>query len=1262
MKLFLLASGGSSLPNEQQTAIILHCAGPAAMDVYDHFIFAKADDKDDPETVMEKFGEYCSPRETEVLHTFRFWHHPYTQPFEAFVTDLRTKAQACNFKTEAERMVRDKIVFSVDSHLQERLLRESNLTLDKTIDICRAYESSKKQMQEISQASSMVREQQEIFVDKVQASSSDRVWRGNSATCKFCGIRHVFKKHLCPAWGKTCDGCHGKNHFKKCCKKVNLVDNSCLAEVEALPKADLLAFSHRGERLTALLNVEGRDIRFQIDTAADVNTISARYVDPAIIKKPSLSLVMWNKTKLVPMGEATLLTVNPRSNKSDYITFTVVKDGLTNLLGLETSLKLGFISVNDDKFVSNVCRSDDNKLGNLGEARLMIDKSSKPVVLPCRQVPFSLTTKVKEEVDMLVHRGILVPVDQPTTWVNQMAVVEKSNGKIRICLDPQPLNRALQREHFRLPTFEEVRPQFQNAKLFTKLDVKEAFWHVSLDDESSLLTTMITPWGRFRWSRLPFGLNVSSEIFQKRLIQALEGLPGIVNVADDIVVVGRGRSMAEAEVDHERNLMALRTRCKEKEIVLNDDKTRIKQKEIVFMGHLVSAEGIKPDPGKVQALLTAPTPKDVHEIRRFCGMAQYLAKFVVNISQSLEPLHAMTKKNSVFHWNELCEKAFADTKRKIAEATMLGHYDPNIPLELHVDSSQSGLGCVLLQNNHPLEYASRILSDAEQRWAQIEKEMLAVVYGLERFNQYTYGNDVLVVNDHKPLATIVKKPLSQAPPRLQRLLMRANRYRFQFQWIQGTDLQAADYFSRVHEIHSEEAGAPELKEIQSLETWRRPEGISDSTIVKIKQATENDQMFQDLIKVIRTGWPQSKACVQPSLMPYFSLRDSLSVCDGLVMRGESIVIPPVLRKELKERLHAAHLGFDSMIRRARSCIFWPRISQEIKDLANACEACQALKPMNSRETLMQQPVEELPWEKVASDLFELNGRQYLLLVDYLSNFIEVEPLSSMSSVAVIKILKSNFARYGIPKLLVTDSGSQFTSAEFSQFAASWGFQHYKSDPGHHQANGKAESAVKIVKNMMKKCLTDGKDQYAALLELRCTPRQGFPFSPSQCLFGRNVRSFVPSSKACRLVPREQHTMFQRKLKKNAAMKKEFDKTAHDLASFKGGDAVYFCDGGPGWKRGDVIRRLSARSYLVKDDRGRILRRNRVHLRKRFVPLGTENEGESDSLTSGPVGVGLQQNEPDLRGLRPNTRSPTTAASPRPLRTRRPPTWMRDYVP
>ena len=1265
LKNFMLASGASTLDEPRQTAIILECAGSEAMDVYDQFEFDKEEDKTNPEKVIAKFENYCAPRETEVLQAFRFWNCPYRAPFDTFVTELRTKADGCNFHTEKDRMVRDKIVFSVNSHLQERLLRESKLTLAKTIEICRASEASDKHMKEITHTSAS----SEAFVEKVQTKSNDQrsvstAYNESKRACKFCGSQHVFKKHLCPAWGKNCEHCGGRNHFKRCCKKTGLylVREEYPHEKPSaqMQEAELLAFTHRGSRMTALFEIHGNKIRFQIDTAADVNIISERYVDTSLMRKPKQSLVMWNGTKFLPLGEVTLPVVNPQDNRSQLAEFTVVQDGLTNLIGLKTSLAFGLITVNHQKFVAKITGTEDSSLGDLGETNLIIDEAAKPVVLPCRRIPFSIIDKVKDEIDTLVKRGILLPVHQPSSWVNQMAIVEKKNGKIRVCIDPQPLNKVLHREHFKLPTFDDIRPHFQNAKIFSKMDVKEAFWHVKLDETDSFLTTMITPWGRFRWSRLPYGLSVSSEIFQRRLMQALEGLPGVVTVADDIIVMGRGSTIEEASKDHERNLSALQLRCEEKKIRLNEEKTVLKQSEISFMGHCVSAQGVKPDPEKVKALLEAARPTDVHGIRRFCGMVQYLAKFVDNVSESLAPLQEMTRKNAKFEWSQQCEKGFNDIKRKIAEATMLCHYNPNLPLELHVDSSQSGIGCVLLQDSRPLEYASRSLTETEKKWAQIEKEMLAVVFGLERFDQYTYGNRIVVINDHKPLASIVKKPMSQAPARLQRLLMRANRYHFEFRWIQGSKLTLADYFSRICLVGSDEKGDSQFS--TDREKWQKPNGISDTTVDKVARATAADPDLQKLAIIIQEGWPDDKSRIPSNVMPYFPFRDALSVDNGLILRGEAIVIPTILRKEMKNKLHAAHLGVDSMLRRARECIFWPGLMHELKAICLSCEPCQSAKPRNSKETLVQKPVETYPWEKVASDIFDIQGKQYLVLVDYFSNFIEVEQLQSLSSTAVIRKLKASFARYGIPKLLVTDSGPQFTSFEFKQFSQKWGFEHYKSDPHHHQANGKAEAAVKSVKNMMKKCLAEGQDQYVGLLELRCTPRQGLGVSPAQCVFGRRIRSLIPSVKACD-EPNIQEDVQRHKEERNRTIKRYFDKRAHDLPTLKENEPVYYCDPQvPGWKRGRVSKKLSGRSYIIEKENGAHLRRNRVHLRKsqntfRRIPSVGELE-INDSLCDATVGGGFQPSRTE-RPQRPNGEEAPNRSG-RPTRNRRRPAWMADY--
>ena len=299
-----------------------------------------------------------------------------------------------------------------------------------------------------------------------------------------------------------------------------------------------------------------------------------------------------------------------------------------------------------------------------------------------------------------------------------MAVVSKGNGKMRICIDPQALNEALLREHYKLPTVDEVLPMLHGAKVFSKVDVKEAFWHVRLDEQSSKLTTMITPFGRYRWARLPFGLKVSSEIFQRKLTEALSRLDGTFTIADDIIIAGCGNSFEEASKDNKAKLSALRERCKERRIILNAEKMEVQKSQIRFHGHLFTDKGVKVDPSKIEAILKMPAPGDVPAVKRLCGMVQYMSRFLPNLAQDLEPLHALTRKEADWHWPEACERALGTIKTKLTEAPVLSYFNVNKDVVLQVDSSKDGLGAVLLQDGRPVEYASRTLTPAERNWAQ----------------------------------------------------------------------------------------------------------------------------------------------------------------------------------------------------------------------------------------------------------------------------------------------------------------------------------------------------------------------------------------------------------------------------------------------------------------------------------------------------------------------------------------------------------------
>ncbi|CAB3993039.1 Hypothetical predicted protein [Paramuricea clavata] len=234
-----------------------------------------------------------------------------------------------------------------------------------------------------------------------------------------------------------------------------------------------------------------------------------------------------------------------------------------------------------------------------------------------------------------------------------------------------------------------------------------------------------TPYGRFRWLRLPFGLNVSSEIFQKRLNQELLGLEGVRCIADDILVYGTD------EKDHDKNFERLLERCKEKSIKLTKDKLEFKCKEVSFHGHLLTNEGLKVDQGKVKAIMQMPRPTTPEEILRLNGMVNYLSRFLPNLSEVMKPLRDLTHKIHEKAWNEL--------KHLIATTPVIAYYKPSESLEIQCDSSQTGLGVALMQNGHPIAYASRTLSETETRYAQIEKEMLAIVYAVEKFNDYTFG-------------------------------------------------------------------------------------------------------------------------------------------------------------------------------------------------------------------------------------------------------------------------------------------------------------------------------------------------------------------------------------------------------------------------------------------------------------------------------------------------------------------------------------------
>ena len=513
-------------------------------------------------------------------------------------------------------------------------------------------------------------------------------------------------------------------------------------------------------------------------------------------------------------------TVYAKYNGQTYkLGFQVVPTSVTQkpLLSANTCEKLGLLTVHIPE-QTNYARVDSADMAEAGittefadvftgtgcfpgECHLELEPHAKPVQHVPRRVPVPIREAVKEQLDDMEQRDIIAKVTEPTDWISSMVVVKKPN-KLRICINPKDLNAAIKKPRFQMPTIDEMLPRLQNAKIFSVLDAKEGFYHIKLDKQSSKLTTFWTPFGRYRWLRMPFGISSAPEEYQRRQQEILEGLKGVEVIADDILVIGSGTTDSDTVKDHDRNLKALLQRARESNLKLNKKKLKLRLHEVPYMGHLLTADGLKPDEEKIKAVKDMPKPASKQDVQRFLGFVNYLSKFAPHLSDVCEPLRRLLDKDAIWTWQKQQEKAFKEAKRVVTMQPVLKFYSLDEEVTLQCDASEKGLGATLLQNKQPVAFASRALSKTEQNYAQIEKECLSIVFGCERFRQYLLGcSTIYVESDHKPLEVIFKKPLLSAPKHLQRMLLRLQHYNLDVNYKKGSEMYIADFLSRASLPH-----------------------------------------------------------------------------------------------------------------------------------------------------------------------------------------------------------------------------------------------------------------------------------------------------------------------------------------------------------------------------------------------------------------------------------------------------------------------------
>ena len=785
------------------------------------------DEQRDVNTCMEALQAHFKPKRNVVYerYVFNLCSQNSDESIDEFLNRIRKLSSSCEFGTLTEELIRDKLVLGIqDETTKLRLLKEDNLTLNKALNICRASEVANVQIKAMKTSVNEVegvnalrtRSYKKAFTKPptktgkgAPSSNKQQTQKQTYSTkrkCYHCGRDQSHKLKECPAFGQTCNNCGKQNHFASVClsskstKRIHTLADGSKEETdeEIFQIEEVTSVAGQGRQVVAnliFLSNSGQsrtELKCQLDTGATCNVMSyddlSRIVQDGNpqLQNSKVKLRLFDGSLMIPVGTASLEVENNNNQRqiTEVLQFQVVKGSNKPLLSADTCEKLGLIQLNINSMteirtpllsretVLQNYKSVFEGLGHIGKAKLVLNQNCTPVQHAPRRVPVSLHSEVKAKIAELETKGIIQKETDPTDWISSMVVVAKPQ-KIRICLDPKDLNQALKRPKYQMPTLEELLPKLNNARVFTTFDAKDGFYQISLDEQSSKLTTFWMPFGRYRYLRMPFGISTAPEEFERRLQECLADLPGVEVLRDDIPVVGYGDTQDEAERDHDKNLKKLLKRASEVNLKLNSKKMNLRKTEVKFMGHLITKDGLKPDPDKIKDVENMPKPTSKQELLSLLGFINYLAKFMPKLAHISQPLRELTTKKVQFLWSPQHDKAFNEVKQLTTKHPVLKYYDLNEEVTLQCDASEKGLGATLLQSGQPVAFASRTLSQTEQRYAQIEKECLAIVFGCDQFSQYiTRRHKVTVESDHKPLQSIFKKSLLEAPCRLQRMMLR----------------------------------------------------------------------------------------------------------------------------------------------------------------------------------------------------------------------------------------------------------------------------------------------------------------------------------------------------------------------------------------------------------------------------------------------------------------------------------------------------------
>lgn len=855
--------------------------------------------------------------------------------------------------------------------------------------------------------------------------------------------------------------------------------------------------------------MEGHISDMELDTGSSVSIVPLSYYDKYLshlkLYPSSKNLVGFVKDQTVqPVGK---VKVNVKYDKyegkldlyvvehTEYLLFgrdwlRIVPLNWNSLVKHFTACKVHEVNdkceeydhqVNDD--LSKVLHQHeslfDDRLGKLSnvKAHITVKKEANPVTTRPYKVPFAMKAKVEDELDRLEKCGVLTPIEY-SEWSTGIVAIPKKDGSVRICgnykTTVNPVLEPVQPPNINV---DHILANLGGGVLFSTLDLAHAYNQLELDEESKKYLVISTHKGLYRQNRLVFGITSAPAIWQKAIEQVLQGLPGVQVYLDDILVTGR------TPKEHNENLNRVLNRLEQRNLTLRKEKCKFAQESVQFLGHMIDAKGVHTVEEKVQKIENIPRPEDVSQLRSYLGLLNYYRKYVPNLAHEIAPLTDLLKSDRKFKWSDEAEIAFKRSKQLMRDAGFLVHYDPEMPISIATDASPIGIGAVLshmLPNGEerPIQFASRSLTKTEKKYPQIEREALAIVFALRKFYMYVYGHRFTLITDNKPLTALLgpyKSLPALAAERMQRWAMYLAGFDYVIKYRTSKENANADCLSRLPDKQAKPEGCePEVVSVCHIDTL-------PITHRDLRKATRNDPILSKVLRYTLDGWPTHLSTEESDLKPFFRRRLEITVEQGILMWGMRIIVPYKGRNAIIDELHSGHIGVVKMKSLARSYVWWPQIDVQIEECTKRCSSCQVVQNQPSQTLLHPWIPASKPMERIHIDFAgPFEGLTYMVIVDAYSKWPEAYIMRSITSERTIEILRSVFARYGLPQIMVTDNGTQFTSTEFQEFVNQNGIVHKRSAPYHPSTNGQAERFVQSLKQGMRAARSDGGSAQAKL--------------------------------------------------------------------------------------------------------------------------------------------------------------------------------------